>query len=342
MNAKQPLFKSAQFWAFTLTPIAISLLIVWSISYKSGMELQWNAEGLKTFYEFFKLPIAILTLSIPLGALAASQHRSVQTAEQIEQQAVQNEFSNRIAHKESFTRFFKDVKPFNDEKINTPWEIYEALFPLNSENGLLPTPQVERIIQQGLDFQELMKAQFDRPDVNREAPPDLVQAFNALSSIKKNLFDLVGAEITPAKITDSRLQVTQLTNIVVTFVLGLIDCANFQRPSIKSFYRSILKSNLSKIGELEERWEAMESTSNLIAVYINSESDKYRKKSSKIREIVDAIMRINSPESKGSFEKIIAELKIYYLDAGTVKKFEALEPELIERYIYITRALEKD
>lgn len=342
MKANKPLFKSIQFWVFTLSPIAIALGIIWSTSHFSEMKMQWNAEGLKTFYEYFKLPIAIFSLSIPLGALAASQHRSLQTAEQINQQARQNEFSNRISHKESFTQFFKDVAPFGSEKTNTAWEIYECLFPVEDVENLLPTPKVKEVIEEGLRFQSRILNRFHEAFASLNTPPDLIQAFIDLSSFRKGLYELIGHQLTVNKIEEGRQPVTNLSELVVKLCLGLIDCANFQRPSISSAYRSNLNSRLDEIALLEDRHEAMSDLAGLVTIYLNSEADSLNKKKAKVEKIVDAYRRVNSPECLGTFEDVLDDLKEHHLEEPLARELEALKPELFERMRAIKSALDSD
>lgn len=74
---KQPLF-----WAAICWPCGISLGLgshVWI-----GRAKDFSVEGYATFIEISKLPLGVLAVAIPLTAVIAAMHRSIQTAKQIE------------------------------------------------------------------------------------------------------------------------------------------------------------------------------------------------------------------------------------------------------------------
>lgn len=80
-----PLFHLRTFWATVLFPLFVAG-IVWFLIFKSLGYPDWvpTKEGFDNAYEYFKIPLWIAALSLPLAGFYASHHRSVQTAAQIE------------------------------------------------------------------------------------------------------------------------------------------------------------------------------------------------------------------------------------------------------------------
>jgi hypothetical protein len=88
----------------------------------------------------FKLPIGIMGLAIPLGALAAAIHRSVQTSRQIIEQNQQNIFSNYLEHRRYFLAYMEEHQPFEQISVSAPL-LYQRLFPNSAEGALNPNEE---------------------------------------------------------------------------------------------------------------------------------------------------------------------------------------------------------
>jgi hypothetical protein len=67
-----------------------------------------SATCFETFIQSYKLPMGILSLLIPLGAIYAAQHRSEQTIAQIKSSESQNNFVNYYKHLEEFKEHLID------------------------------------------------------------------------------------------------------------------------------------------------------------------------------------------------------------------------------------------
>ncbi|EOA9037069.1 hypothetical protein ACIMS2_004500 [Vibrio harveyi] len=85
----------------TLISIAISL----TIYYNSNLELSLSYQGFNHAISVFKVPLGILALLIPLGAIYATNHRSRQTIKQIELTRIQNNFNNYYKHIEEYIKY---------------------------------------------------------------------------------------------------------------------------------------------------------------------------------------------------------------------------------------------
>lgn len=108
MNAEplthQPLFKAA-----IIAPIVSFFLlgiIVWS-----GHSLQIDGNGFDTFLNISKLPLAALSLSIPLGVIVNNIHRTIQTDKQIKEAEKKNKTDGFYSHRKNTIEMFENL-PF--------------------------------------------------------------------------------------------------------------------------------------------------------------------------------------------------------------------------------------
>ncbi len=95
-----PVFK---YTVSILVVIAVVLIVI--ILRTSNLELDLTYNGFNAIFSYFKFPLAILTLIIPIVALIAANHRSEQTREQLMLTNGQNNFTNYYKHLEEFERF---------------------------------------------------------------------------------------------------------------------------------------------------------------------------------------------------------------------------------------------
>lgn len=91
--------------------------------------------GLKYFWEIFHIPLAIASSALPLAGLVALNHRSEQTARQIELAQEQNTFTNYYKHREEFVKFINS--DFKDEQVDA-FLAHSVLFPNAKKIGIKP------------------------------------------------------------------------------------------------------------------------------------------------------------------------------------------------------------
>lgn len=108
MNAEplthQPLFKAA-----IIAPIVSFFLlgaIVWS-----GHNVKIDSDGFNNFLNISKLPLAALSLSIPLGVIVNNIHRTIQTDKQIKEAEKKNKIDGFYAHRKNTIEMFENL-PF--------------------------------------------------------------------------------------------------------------------------------------------------------------------------------------------------------------------------------------
>jgi hypothetical protein len=118
----------------------IALVMTLNIMYTTK-ELAWNLseDGYKTAADLFKAPIGIIFLAIPILALLASNHRSVQTKRQmtltnrqIELASGQNLFANYYKHVEEFMKWCDHLKGVGS--VRSKRKLHRVLFP-NAREG---------------------------------------------------------------------------------------------------------------------------------------------------------------------------------------------------------------
>ncbi len=131
------LFKTIAFWASIAPPLLIGTGLALYAGIQEGKIWQFSTSGYNTFLKDFKLPIGVMGLAIPLGALAAAVHRSVQTSRQIMEQNQQNIFSNYLEHRRYFLTFVDEHKPFFELEFSAP-HLYQRLFPDSADGPLNP------------------------------------------------------------------------------------------------------------------------------------------------------------------------------------------------------------
>jgi len=87
---------------------AIASIVSFVIYSNEALIYQPDAAGFATLVKVFQVPLGILALTIPVIALLASNHRSVQTREQIVVAAKESLFTNYYKHAEEFTRYLQE------------------------------------------------------------------------------------------------------------------------------------------------------------------------------------------------------------------------------------------
>lgn len=104
------LLSQGMFWG-ALTIPSLSFFYFGHYAWQ-GYALSLNADGLNEFISISKLPLGLLSLSIPLVAIVASVHRSIQTEEQISSALNQLSLAKK---KNSLDEYYAREKNFLDK-----------------------------------------------------------------------------------------------------------------------------------------------------------------------------------------------------------------------------------
>lgn len=132
MTPTEHLLDTMMFRSVIAIPLLSAMVLSGIAILNTALSADWTLSGFNKFVELFKLPLGVASLSIPLGALVASHHRSVQSASQIYAQESQNVFSNFIKHKEYFGKYLDEEKILEGDFSFRAKDkkLYQALFPL--------------------------------------------------------------------------------------------------------------------------------------------------------------------------------------------------------------------
>ncbi|WP_413510456.1 hypothetical protein [Serratia liquefaciens] len=140
---ERQLSKQWLFWLSILIPLLISLIL--SIPLWLQTKINLSADGYDNFLRVFKLPIGVLSLSIPLVAIVAHIHRTIQTAKQIELTNQKNTTDRFFSHNKHIVDALSSIK-YDDIKVNKititpkithPFSLYRKIFPSSSySNGI--------------------------------------------------------------------------------------------------------------------------------------------------------------------------------------------------------------
>ncbi|CAB0151230.1 hypothetical protein PSI9734_01643 [Pseudidiomarina piscicola] len=132
------------FACFGLLAAVSAVVISWN------SELSWNFDyhGWNHLITVYKVPLGILATLIPLVALLAANHRSVQTNEQIRVTVSNNNFQNYFRHIEQFEKFVES-RPDVANYVRDKSSLHTSLFP-NARSGDLAVSENIIFIEEGI------------------------------------------------------------------------------------------------------------------------------------------------------------------------------------------------
>ncbi|EME5153956.1 hypothetical protein VYV02_004159 [Escherichia coli] len=171
----EQLLKQKPFWMVMFVPF-FSFLYFGFLSWW-GHKPQFDSDGMINFLDISKVPLLILSLTLPLGALIANIHRTYQTEKQIYQSESKNLSDMYYAHNKYYIETLskvnasREIKASNNEKIyklledtnklnisvSRPHSLYEKFYPNSSpktgpqyEPSETPLLQIETFIDNAL------------------------------------------------------------------------------------------------------------------------------------------------------------------------------------------------
>ncbi|AYL52883.1 MULTISPECIES: hypothetical protein [Citrobacter] len=146
---RQPLF-----WCAIIIPTTL-FLYFGCISWKDhGPQL--NSDGLINFYNISKIPLLFLASSVPLAAMVANLHRTIQTESQIVETKKKNSIDLYYSHFKFYTESFQKI-PSIEVKYNSLtktirltqyFSLYRKIFPNSSTNSHSSTIINQQFLQE--------------------------------------------------------------------------------------------------------------------------------------------------------------------------------------------------
>jgi len=146
-------------WVTLVIIIVVVVIISTSIVFNSNLVCDLSADGWNYFVSAFKVPLGVLALLIPVGALLAVNHRSEQTKKQIEVANYQNIFSNHYKHMEEFEKYCDSHTDKKITVIDDKRSLYNKIFPKSLKGDLLPNKSLLSKIEKDIKiiFRDLGK-----------------------------------------------------------------------------------------------------------------------------------------------------------------------------------------
>ncbi|WPC75855.1 hypothetical protein [Vibrio porteresiae] len=144
---------------FILLSFVIGCFLIHRYLLKDGIVVE-SVEQLNGLLVAFKLPLAFLAMSIPVGAIFAANHRSEQTKAQISLSAEQNKFINYYKHLEEFEDYCKKINLYSED-ITKIRSLHNAIFPLAMDGSYIVTESYESAVRELILSLFLLSAQMN-------------------------------------------------------------------------------------------------------------------------------------------------------------------------------------
>ncbi|EKK4000308.1 hypothetical protein [Cronobacter dublinensis] len=130
---KQPLF-----WSVILVPVLLFLYFGF-FSWKGHLP-QLDSNGFINFYNISKIPLLLLASSVPLAAMVANLHRTIQTESQINETKKKNSIDLYYSHIKFYTESFSKIPSYELElhplkkeiQLSHHFTLYKIIFPNSS------------------------------------------------------------------------------------------------------------------------------------------------------------------------------------------------------------------
>ncbi|MFO3907196.1 hypothetical protein AAHD62_22155 [Enterobacter hormaechei] len=140
MNA-EPLTHQPLFRAVIIIPI-VSFFLIGGVAW-SGHSIQLDENGLNNFLNISKLPLAVLSLTLPFGVIVNNVHRTIQTDRQIKEAERKNNLDRYYAHRKNTIEIIDNFElstifVVNDEiqlEFENSYSTYKKFYPQASVNS---------------------------------------------------------------------------------------------------------------------------------------------------------------------------------------------------------------
>ena len=189
MNAEplthQDLFKAA------LTIPIVSFLLLGYVVWR-GHNIQIDVEGFNNFLTISKLPLAALSLSIPLGVIVNNIHRTIQTDKQIKEAEKKNLVDGFYSHRKNTVEVIQNIElksiyllgNKHQLEFRNSYSCYKVFYPSASSSGFnfeISQMFIASLMNSWIELGDLLeKREFN----------DLLTYYNHINKIEKCLIRL--------------------------------------------------------------------------------------------------------------------------------------------------------
>ncbi|WDM57703.1 hypothetical protein K4A76_14600 [Pseudomonas sp. NEEL19] len=136
LNTEHGLIKQGLLWLAIGIPLSLGFAFgLWTWS---GYEVSLTPEGYKKFAEISLLPLALMSMSLPLAALVARFHSTQQSARQIVLSRTKNNLDAYYAHRKAMFEYFKEI---DDTKYFNQYTFSYKTHPVIHKRFFIGTPE---------------------------------------------------------------------------------------------------------------------------------------------------------------------------------------------------------
>lgn len=223
----------SQQWPFRLAlgiPILASLLLCLPLWISPSITFNLTSDGYNKFLEIFKFPIVVLSLSIPLVAIVAHIHRTIQTASQIDTTKKKNLADSFFSHHKYITEALGKLPSIKTQvagldfeyKITDPYSSYNFIFEdSNYKVGVITDNLYDKIkiIEENIKSINEIIYKF-----KQESFPDMKDEMFALHNLNNSLnFICFKLSISTPEKTNNRLVIYKNEHGISKLVMPFMD-----------------------------------------------------------------------------------------------------------------------
>ena len=234
-NPNVSFFRLAIVWSTLFFIVGLSLLLIAIANYGTNYQLCSSTDCYNNFITQFKLPLGILSLLIPLGAIYAVQHRSEQSLAQIKTSEGQNNFVNYYKHLEEFEKYLKSKAIDTKVYVNqTHAEIFQGSRDgdfniLNSTQELIANKYLEIYIMlkniEKMDIEDI--EQNKAIDKNFKGIESKINELNNKLNVIPKKLTLKSIIVSPLKIVDINAQINYVRRETLQLITLLSFCHTY-------------------------------------------------------------------------------------------------------------------
>jgi len=148
-----------------------------------------NSHLAEIIFDTFKRPVITFGLSLPIIALIANHHRSIQSERQLKTTQDQNLFTNYVKHIEQFEEFLKDenvFKKLDDLNVSTK-KLYRTIYSTALDGDLRPSLAFRhrlKMVRNKLTDLQVELSKMDRG--KRQKSPEALKILDTAVSLSAN------------------------------------------------------------------------------------------------------------------------------------------------------------
>jgi len=228
LNESNTLFEASLFWC-VLAIFSLLFLSYSCFELKSHSISEHSHIG-EYFYHAFQKPAIIFGLSLPIIALIANHHRSLQTYKQIETAKENNYFNNHLQHLEQFKKYIYDRDLFSNRSAISiiPNKVHASIYSSSLDGDLKTGDTFNKKVKDFKARTEEVLMRAENVERSKEPKADLSDSITDIDDIIQLIDEMFSVKViyNPFTITDPKELQATLFNIHRAFS-QLLELSNF-------------------------------------------------------------------------------------------------------------------